>query len=280
MAIHPNMTFADYLALPHYGSSDLRTFKVGPPANVPWRRANRTDGTEATRIGTAAHCRILTPTLYESTFAHKPEGMTFASKEGQAWRDQQHGRDILTHDEHTIVAAVDRAFWLKDKRHPLIVKDATCEASLTWRCEATGLPCKGRPDWFDKAAVYDLKVSRIADRPVQSMVFAAYAAGYLNQLAHNRAGLAAIGIRVAIGRLVVISPTPPHPVHLLEVRENDMDFLELDNINTRRGMVVCHESGVWPGTPDTWTTIELPASAAFTESDLEGAVSAEENPLV
>ena len=84
-------------------------------------------------------------------------------------------------------------------------------------------------------------------------------------------GLAANGHEVSRGRLVVIAPSAPHYVHLLEVSENDLDFLELDNRNTRLGMAECHRTGHWPGTPDTWQVIELPASAAFTESDLEGA---------
>lgn len=270
------MSFADYLANEAYGSSDLKAFRVGPPAMVPWRRANREDGTPATRVGSAAHCRILTPELFSQVYAIKPEGMSFASKEGKAWRDEQGGREILTWDESVQVREVHKAFCGKlavfDALHDAVAR----EASVFWTCEQTGVPCKGRPDWFTKDAVYDLKVSIDAEKSLESLTFKAHANGWLNQLAHNRAGLNAVGHNVRLGRLVVISPNPPqqYRVWLLEVREADLDFLEMDNENTRKGIAACISAGHWPGTPDTWQQIELPASAAFTENDLESALEA------
>jgi hypothetical protein len=63
-------------------------------------------------------------------------------------------------------------------------------------------------------------------------------------------------------------------VWLIELRESDMDFLELSNSNTRLEMAKCWRRGQWPGTPDSWQQVELPITATFTESDLEGAEEA------
>lgn len=275
-----DMAFPAYLESPGYGSSDVRAFKVGPPAMVPWRRANRDDGTASTRLGTAAHCLILTPDLFESSYRVRPsdERGDFRTKEGKKWRDDMaaHGIEPISADDWTVLQGVAASVTKKLPRGASLFDAEGIEWSVFWDC-ASGLPCKGRPDWFDQRAVYDLKVSIAADKPMDSMIWQCHANGWMNQLAGNRAGLHANGFRsVAKGRLVIVSPNAPHNVHLLEVRESDMDFLELDNENTRRGMMVCHRSGNWPGTPDTWQTVELPASAAFTESDLEGA---EENPI-
>lgn len=275
-----DLPFEQYLAASAYGSSDLRAFRHGPPAMVQWRREHRDGGTDSTRIGQASHCRILTPDLFDSVYAVRPAGMDFRSREGKDWRLEQQcaGLDILTHEEFEQVQQIHAAFEEKAPALDLFRRARGVEQSVFWTCAESGLPCKGRPDWFDDECVYDLKVSIHAEKGLDTLAFRAHASGWLNQLANNKAGLNANGIAVRKGRLVVVAPNPPqqHRVWLLEVRENDLDFLEMDNANTRRGMAVCHRSGEWPGTPDTWTVIELPASAAFTESDLEGA---EEIPI-
>lgn len=280
MSIIRDLSFADYLADPAYGSSDIRAFKFGPPAIVPWRRENREEGTAATRIGTAAHCAILTPDLFERGFVVKPEGMEFRSKENKELRDQwlAEGRIILSQDEWKQVRAIHGAFAGKLPAFDALHAAAGREVSVFWTCESSGLPCKGRPDWHTTDVVYDLKVSIDAEKGLEPLSHRAHSNGWVNQLAHNRAGLNANGCNIKLGRLVVIAPNPPQQfrVWLLEVRENDLDFLEMDNENTRREMAVCHRAGRWPGTPDQWQQIELPASAAFTESDLEGA---EEIPI-
>lgn len=142
-----------------------------------------------------------------------------------------------------------------------------------------GLPLKCRPDWYDKRSVYDLKVSIEATKSLSTLRYKAFANGWLQQLAHNRAGLNANGCDIKVGRLVVIAPKPPQGlrVWLLEVSEQDMDVLNLENENTERDMVVCHRSGIWPGTPDDWQKCPLPVDhtmADITESDLQGAEEA------
>lgn len=281
MTIQPALSFADYLAHPAYGSSDLKSFRCGPPAMVPWRRTHRNDSTPSTRLGTAAHCMLLTPVLFLAQYAMRPddERGDFRTKAGKQWRDDvaAAGMEALTADEFATICAVAEAVKAKLPNGATISDAAQVECSVFWTCDNSGLPCKGRPDWFTADAVYDLKVSIVADKPVDAMAWAISGNGWFHQLGHNRAGLHANGMpRVKVGRLVIVSPNAPHNVHLIEVRESDMDFLELSNENTRRAMAVCHRSGKWPGTPDSWQQIELPASTAYTEQDIE---SAEEMPV-
>ena len=283
MSIIPDMTFADYLAHDSYGSSDLRTFRFGPPALVPWQRANRHDHTDATLIGAAAHCRILTPDLFDRTYCTKPAGMTFASNVGKAWRDERLAAgflldNFLSSAEAGDVQLIADAFNSKAAARRSIAEAGGIEHSVFWE-GAHGLPLKARPDWYDKKAVLDLKVSIDATKSLSTLRYKAFANGWLQQLAHNRAGLNANGCEIRVGRLVVIAPKPPQGlrVWLLEVCENDMDVLNLENENTERDMVVCHRSGVWPGTPDDWQPCALPVDhtlADLTESDLQGAQEA------
>lgn len=278
-----DMSFADYLAHDSYGSSDLRAFRFGPPAIVPWQRANRQDHTDATLIGAAAHCRILTPDLFDLTYAAKPPGMTFASNIGKAWRDEKLADgflldNILSAAEWADVDAIAEAFENKSVAFQSMRRAENegggVENSVFWT-GPHGLPLKARPDWFDKRAVYDLKVSIDATKSLSTLRFKACANGWLGQLAHGRAGLNANGHQIKVGRLVVIAPKPPQGlrVWLLEVCENDMDVLNLENENTERDMVVCHRSGVWPGTPDDWKPCPLPADHLMADLDdaMEGA---------
>lgn len=277
-----DLSFADYLAHPGYGSSDLKTFRAGPPAAVQWRRNNRFQ-TDATRIGSAAHCRILTPQDFARDYAIKPEGMEFRSAENKAIRDMwlAEGRTILSAEEADKVDSVTDAFFLKMEaatslgraRLIEIYEDETpqIELSVFWRCRESGLLRKCRPDWFEGSFTYDLKVTIAADKGEDRLSYLAHCYGWLNQAAGARAGLLANGVDCKGARLVLVSPNPPHNVWLLELSEGDCDFLELENENTCRAMAECERKGEWPGTPETWKPIELPMSATWTEIDSDGA---------
>lgn len=274
--LHPDLSFPEYLAHPAYGSSDLRTFRAGPPALVPWRRQFREETqSDASRLGTAAHCAILTPALFASTYVSKPEGMSFASNVGKAWREEQRGRgvldeNILTFHEALAIEQIRTAFYERPQCRETL-RDATVEASIFWTCAHSGLPLKSRPDWFKGSAVYDLKVSTHAAKDLGALKFLAYREGWMHQLAHARSACRAAGFAVAIGRLVVIAPKPPQALKLwcLEVSEHNLDVLQLDNENTARDMKVFHDSGVWPGTPEEWIEVEPPADNLLADLDEE-----------
>jgi len=275
--IHAGVPFAEYLGHPAFSSSDLRTFRQGPPAMVPWKREHRDqDATDATRLGSAAHCRILTPNEFEQRFVVKPAGLEFRTKEAKDLRDGwlAAGLTILSSAEDDQVRQIAKAFQAKATAQQSLAAATHVEASMLWTCRRTGLPCKGRPDWVDGDAVYDLKLSVEAEKSLEQLRFRAHQNGWLNQLAHYRFGLGSLGHPVRVGRLVVVAPRSPQDlrVWLIELNEDAMDHLELANEITRKQIAECHRRGHWPATPDTWQQVELPPSAVFVdEVDLEGA---------
>ena len=270
---HLDMPFPEYLQHPGYGSSDVKTYRTATAADVKFRRENRGEGTAATRLGTAAHCKVITPELFDGEYAIKEQGMTFVSKAGKAQRDAwlSQGLGILSYTEHEQVLGVQAAVSGKLAAADSLTRSVGRETSLFWQCAESGLQCKGRPDWYTDDTVYDLKVSIEATKGRSRMTYALHANGWLHQLAHNRAGLNANGMNVKNGALVVVSPIAPHNVWLLRLKEADCDFLELQNENARKGLAECERTGAWPGTPDDWETIELPMSATWTELDTTGA---------
>lgn len=278
MPIIRDLSFADYLSHPAWSQSDLSNFKFGSPAYAKWVKGHRDqeEPTDATILGKAAHCCILTPERFDESYVVKPEGMEFRSKEAKAQRDEwiADGKTILTQAVKAQVNQVVLAFKGKKLAANALARASAIEASVIWTCRDTGLECRSRPDfWIDGDAVYDLKVSIDAEKDFDTLQHRIHRNGWANQLAGNRAALQSVGVKIPTGRLIVVAPNPPQDVRVwcVQYRENDLDFLEMDNQNTRRQVVECQRTGRWPGTPDEWQNLELPASAAFTEADLENA---------
>lgn len=260
--IYPDAPMSDYRKWDAWGSSDLKAMRAGPPAMVPWRRANPSEDTDATRFGTACHTRILQPDLYAANYLVKPEGMTFASKEGKAWRDDpaHAGKAIVSEAVAREIEAVRAAFCGKELALDALAGAIGVEASILWTCPETGERLKGRPDFHDERFVYDLKVSRHAG---PSVGFRAFVEGWMHQAAHYRTGLRASGLEIEAARLVVIGPKPPQAlkVYCVEVKASTLDMLDFENVETVRALQKCRVDGAWASTPDAWTKVEAPASA-------------------
>lgn len=262
--IHHGVPLKVYQSWDAYSSSDLKAMRQGPPALVPWRKSHPEEASDAIRLGSAAHCAILEPDKFEALYAHKPEHMSFATKEGKAWRDDpcRSFMDILTHKEWEQVGAIVNAF--KSKRLALEALDrsgARREVSVLWNDPDTGLRLKARPDLYDDEFVTDLKVTRHATSKVAA--FRSWADGWMHQVVHYRCGLAENGIHLKGCRLILVHPEPPQlcRVVCIELKENAASLLQLENEATVSAMAECHESGNWPGEVDEWQKVELPAVA-------------------
>lgn len=256
----PDLSMSEYRADPSWGSSDLKAMRLGPPARVPWERENPRPETDATRLGTGGHSRIIQPDLFVATYCTKPEGLSFATREGKAWRDDpvRAGRIILPNGDGTAIDGIYTAFTEKTIAAESLARATHREASIFWECPNTGEALKGRPDWFDDDAVYDLKVSRHAGPSLQ---FRAYAEGWLHQLSHYREGLYAWDGKRRHGRLVVIAPKAPHYTWCVEAKDAALDVVGLENEAAVKRLREHRESGRWPGTPDGWERIDLPPAA-------------------
>lgn len=82
------MTREEYRAHPALNYS-LAKHLLTSPAHFKAAQDEEQEETDAMRIGTLAHAFVLEGKDLRSMYAIKPEGMTFVSKEGKAWRDAQ-----------------------------------------------------------------------------------------------------------------------------------------------------------------------------------------------
>jgi len=282
------VSFQEYLDHPNYGASDLATFRVGPPAMVPWSRRNRGDGdTAALGLGRVAHCLTLEPHEFDAHYAIKPKDMEFRSNADKAKRDAWLAKGLQIVKEEDCERLARSAMCVREKleRVGVDLSGAIVEHSVFWIDHQSKLPRKCRPDFVVGDISYDLKFGVTAEKTMDLMMRAAANYGWLHQGAQIREGLRACGIDAKVHRLIIASPNPPHAdrIWLLEMGEDDLDFLELQNVNTCLQMVEHHEKDWWPGSPDSWRRVSLPASVSvIMDEDLHGAVERDDqdNPLL
>ncbi len=260
--VYPDLPMKDYHAIDAASSSALREIRAGCPAMVPWKREHPDEDTDATIIGSAAHMMVLQSDLFDATYAMKPDGMSFATKEGKAWRDDpiRFGRQIITAKHGEIVRGVAEAVAAHSVAGDAL-KLTKREVTLVWIDPDTGLLCKARPDAYDSAYIYDLKITVKADP--SRFAYAAFVAGWYHQLAWYRTGAHLLDLGDFGGRLVAVHSQPPHSfrVNCSEVKESTLDMCGMENANALRVYRECKDSGNWPGYPESWQKVEIPAGA-------------------
>lgn len=263
--IYPNMDFATYFELDAWGSSALRAMRQGPPARVIWQKNVPRSDTAATLLGSAVHSALLTPHLFADTYICKRERMSFATKEGKAWRDEHARFKILPFEDFQTVSNIVEAIMLKANVARTLDEDAIKENTLVARCPGSGEMMKARPDWIwtDRGGgcIYDLKITRHAGTTWAAQ--RAYGEGWMHQLAYYRTVALLSDLDVSRGRLVIVEPDPPHFVWTLEVKRDALDLLELENGETLKQMRDCRAANAWPGPPDEWKMIEPPPAAGL-----------------
>jgi hypothetical protein len=147
------------------------------------------------------------------------------------------------------------------RAHPLagpMLGRGDAEVTLRWDDDETGLPCKGRLDWYDPAfgLVFDLKTTGDASprefaRSVANFRYHVQAAMYL-------AGLRALGLPADHFVFVAVEKTPPYAVAVYSLDQAALDLGERAMRSDLGALVKCVTIGSFPGYPDTITTLELP----------------------
>ena len=121
--------------------------------------------TPAMRYGTQLHALLLDGT---ADYHVKPEGMTFASKEGKAWRDDHSDKPILKQEEHDELTMVANRLLQHRHAKPLLLGSKT-EVSLFGIHQPTGLLIKGRADLLNSSRHFIADIKSMADASNRAM---------------------------------------------------------------------------------------------------------------
>lgn len=149
-----NETAEAYHANAAIGSGDIRDLLRSPALFRDRQNGLGQRSTPALLFGHASHMALLEPNRYASLVAVKPDGMSFATKEGKAWRAEQAGRLVVSNDDATHLR------YMHERMPNEVCRIlATGRTEVTVRTELVGVPVQCRIDCWtpDGSVIYDLK---------------------------------------------------------------------------------------------------------------------------
>ena len=117
-------------------------------------------GTKATEIGTAFHTYILENHKFNDMYVIKPEGMSFVTKDGKAWRDEQ-TKIIIDYDVYeNFKKQYENIF-----KHPYsyLLRDGEIEVEKEVYFTYNGIDCKMKIDLYNKTHNTIIDLKSIAD---------------------------------------------------------------------------------------------------------------------
>jgi hypothetical protein len=263
-----NLPATDYRAMEGISKSALDDFAICPAYYHAKRTSLIADKpTAAMQYGTLLHSLVLDG---RADFHIKPDGMTFASKDGKAWRENHLDKPIVSQTEADELMATSSAI-LKHPHAAPLFGSGKSEVSLFGVHRETGLPIKGRADWLGNNHIVDIKTTADASnrglsQSINSFRYHVQAAMYLTLAQQNGLDVDSF-IFVAIERgefpLINVRKLSPEAVERGQ-QILDKQLLDLSN---------CIKSQVWPDYSGDTTKpgeIDLPP---YAYNDLTGAQS-------
>jgi len=211
-------------------------------------------------FGSAFHVATLEPERFGAEYAAKPADMSFATREGKAWRAEHEGRVILTAEDGERIAGMAAAV----RAHPIagpLLRGGNAEVTLRWT-DDTGLRCQARNDYWrpDLRVAADLKSTRCAAARDFARSVAEYR--YHVQHAFYADGFAACGQPLDHFIFIAVEKTPPY---LVAVYELDADSVAKGVTAYREDLDTlarCLREDTFPGYPETIQALTLPGWAA------------------
>lgn len=271
-------TTAEYFALDAVHWSTLTAMRQSPK-HYRHRRDNDRADTLTLAKGRAAHTAVFEPDRFPVEYAVYSDGDR-RGKRWEAFKEAHEGRTILKAEEYAACLAMRDAV----RAHPvasLYLQRGEAEIGIAWTDEATKLLCKGRLDWVPhefapRRAVVDLKTTT----RLTAYQFGVTAArlGYHCQLAHYRAGWAALTGDLLPCVLIAVESVPPHDVAVFEVDEDAL-YAGTEEVGELLAMVAeCQRVGQWPGAHPEQEVLRLPAWI-FGDDEEENAPAAVADPF-
>ena len=255
--------------------SSLEVFRESPArfrARYVTRTIPRDEPTPQMRIGSALHCKLLTPDRWDAEIAVGPpegcEGRSKAAIEGKrVWLDLVRHKTVISPDEESLVNEMALAALQCEAAGEFLrnTKEAFTEQAYRWTDPGSGIRIKFKPDRFWTAGVM-LDVKTAADPSPDGFRKAVANYAYYRQSALYLAGAAKLFDLNCQHIFIVIGKEPPHDVGVYDL---DLDALELgrkENRQTLGELAEALETGVFQA---SWqrdvTTLSLPKWCFYRE---------------
>lgn len=183
------------------------------------------EATPAMAFGSAFHCKVLTPKLFDEEYAVAPsvDRRTKAGKlEWQDFVDSSDGKEIITIDQSDIIDKMSEKMFSHTKAAALL-KDGDAEHTFIWEDPKTGLKCKCRPDYLRQDGIcIDVKTTSDASwfkfqRSVVNFRYHVQGAFFLDGIS------SVLKTRIEHFILIAIETSPPYEIAIYRLDENAID---------------------------------------------------------
>jgi hypothetical protein len=257
-SIVSRMPADEYYAMPGISISRLKTL-ARSPLHYQWE-LRHPKSSSAMTLGTAAHCAVLEPHLYDSRFAvwaRLSENGNACPRKGQFWEafvNASQGKEILTVEQHELAQAIGKAV----RSDPVAMKYLTFgepEVTLTYGDR------RGRADWITKIEGKPFIVGLKTARDCRPLIFGSAAAklGYPLQWAWYFDLYTSITGNEPEMIEIVVESAPPHAVATFIINEDILlqgrdEYEKLLEVLAR-----CEATGEWPGPTECEQVLTLPS---------------------
>ena len=248
-----------YRAATGVNISALKSMGKSPAHYLAQLTQPKSEPTPAMVFGTLLHRAALEPHKLEGSFAVKPDGMTFVTKEGKAWRDAQTLPIITAEQNEALKGAAVSVAEHKAVKKILNLDDARREVSVFKRRikkNPNSTLLKGRLDIvFDdderNTCIADIKTTEDASPEGFAKSIAAF--GYAQQAAYYMDLLEA-----SFFLFIAVEKVAPYAVGVYCLDAESIALGREKNTRQLDLLEQCQESGIWPAYSQEIETITLP----------------------
>lgn len=225
-------------------SSGLVRLIQGTPKHYKSYLENKEEPTEAMRFGTAVHAAVLETELFKSKYVQKPENMSFATKDGKIWRDEQVGKEIVSFDDYNTIRSIYSAV-MSDSEANDYLTDSGREESFFWRDDDSGILCRCRTDILKDNTIVDLKTTE--DASDDGFFKAVLRYGYSYQAAFYLRGLKAVTGIDHTFKFLMVEKSAPYALNVHELGPQTLAHANSKITYALQMLKECQETGTYPG---------------------------------
>lgn len=241
MTVIKDLSFESYLARRAVSKSSLWTLHTRSPAHARVEK----EESNAMKMGTAVHCAVLEPDVFEERFVRGPD-----DRRGNKWKEalDEHGARLLTSGDYDDALAVRDVLMRDPVIRRLTGAGVVREASAFWTDEETGLECRIRPDAYDpkRALMADLKMTTDArgEKWRQRVEDFGY---HLQEPWYSDGWPLAGGGEVAAFCFIVVEDKPPFEFNIFELEPAAAEEGRAIGRAALRRWAECRSTDRWPG---------------------------------
>ena len=260
--IYHDVPEAQYRAWDAVNISSLLDIDEYSPAHYKANLESPDTPTEAKFMGSAIHCHVLTPDLFNGIYAVGPD----VDKRSKAWKDFVNGNEgkfHLTGKQYEIVHGVSLAATELDTLG--LLQGGWSEVSMVWVDPQTGILSKGRLDHLAGLSIMDLKTTRDAREKEFAWDYYKFhyyvkAAWYMQGLFHASMQGGKEPIEAEVFHIYAIEKVPPYGGIHYKCHEVDLMLGEVRIEAMLKTLKKCIDTGTWPKYKPGARTIRIPGS--------------------